>query len=190
MVLIQFSSLFSCFTKQDISSKACDFTVDASCSQTSSAVAAEGISMWQTKKNPLTKLLQQNPSVCFLLLIQFRVVGEGEAYPSCHGATGGVHPGQALNSFTVLTHKDRELFTPTVDIESPINQTPCVLLRMWEYQERTPRHVEHRHGTLTQKDPRLYLSLGPSCCEETVLSTALTKSDSDTLGTFKTDFLI
>lgn len=109
--------------RKDKSSKACDFTVDASCSQTSSAVAAEGISMWQTKRNPLTKLSQHNPSVCFLLLIQFRVVGEGEAYPSCHGARGGVHPGQALNSFTVLTHKDRQLFTPTVDLESPINQT-------------------------------------------------------------------
>lgn len=41
-----------------------------------------------------------------------------------------------------------------------------------------------------EKDPRLYLSPGPSCCEETVLSTALIKSDSDTLGTFKTDSLI
>lgn len=45
----------------------------------------------------------QNPSVCFLLLIQFRVVGEGEAYPSCHGARGGVHPGQALNFHSTHT---------------------------------------------------------------------------------------
>lgn len=33
------------YKKKDKSSKACDFTVDASCSQTSSAVAVEGISM-------------------------------------------------------------------------------------------------------------------------------------------------
>lgn len=87
-------------------------------------------SQWMPAAVRLIQLLQQKEFQCgkqkrihlqnsyskihlsvFFCLSSSGLWGEGEAYPSCHGARGGVHPGQALNFHSTHTKRQTTIHT-------------------------------------------------------------------------------
>jgi len=63
-----------------------------------------------------------HPSIFYTRLIQFRLCGGSEAYPSCHWARGGVHSRRVARP-----SQSHTTLTPRNDLGSPINLTYMLL---------------------------------------------------------------